>query len=70
MYLGEIFGVEGKLYPPAGPQRGEAMKWIVWGNVSLAETAGRLSALLPSDSDGAVREHLTFVMSTNTQTQN
>lgn len=57
MYLGEIFGVEAKLYPLAGPQRGEAMKWIVWGNVSLAETAGRLSALLPSDSDGAVQSN-------------
>jgi glutathione S-transferase len=55
MYLGELFGVEAKLYPPAGPQRGEAMKWIVWGNVSLAEAAGRFSALLPSDSDGATQ---------------
>jgi glutathione S-transferase len=55
MYLGELFGVEAKLYPPAGPQRGEAMKWIVWGNVSLAEAAGRLSALLPSDRDGGVQ---------------
>lgn len=57
LYLGELFGVEAKLYPPTGPQRGEAMKWIVWGNVSLAETAGRLSALLPADSDGAVQSN-------------
>lgn len=55
LYLGELFGVRAKLYPPAGPQRGEAMKWIVWGNVSLAETAGRLSTLLPADSNGAVQ---------------
>ena len=54
MYLGEVFGVEAKLYPPLGSQRGEAMKWIVWGNVTLAEAGGRLSALLPSNSDGGV----------------
>jgi glutathione S-transferase len=57
LYLGELFGVEAKLYPPAGPQRGEAMKWIVWGNVSLAEAAGRLSALMSADSDGAVQSN-------------
>jgi len=57
LYLGELFGVEAKLYPPAGVQRGEAMKWIVWSNVSLAEAAGRLSALLPSDSDGVVQSN-------------
>jgi glutathione S-transferase len=54
MYLGEVFGVEANLYPALSPQRGEAMKWIVWGNMALAEAAGRLSALLPSDSDGGV----------------
>ena len=43
MYLGEQFGVEKKLYPAPGPKRGEAMKWIVWSNVTLASrfTAGR-----------------------------
>jgi glutathione S-transferase len=35
MYLGETFGVDKGLYPATGPKRGEAMKWIVWGNVSL-----------------------------------
>jgi glutathione S-transferase len=54
MYLGEVFGVDVQLYPALGPQRGEAMKWIVWGNVMLAEAGGRLSALLPADSDGGV----------------
>lgn len=54
MYLGEVFGVDANLYPALGSQRGEAMKWIVWGNVALAEAGGRLSALLPSDSDGGV----------------
>ena len=37
MYLGEQFGVEKKLYPAPGPQRGEAMKWIVWNNVTLGD---------------------------------
>jgi glutathione S-transferase len=37
MYLGEVFGVEKKLYPAPGPKRGEAMKWIVWTNVTLGE---------------------------------
>ena len=30
------------------------MKWIAWGNVVLAEAAGRLSASLPADNNGAV----------------
>lgn len=38
MYLGEQFGVEKKLYPPAGPKRGEAMKWITWTNVTLGDS--------------------------------
>lgn len=54
MYLGETFGVEAGLYPGPGPARGEAMKWITWSNVTLAEAGGRLSASLPSGSTGAV----------------
>jgi glutathione S-transferase len=54
MYLGEVFGIAAGLYPAAIPQRGEAMKWIVWGNVCLAEAAGRYSAALPPDQTGAV----------------
>jgi glutathione S-transferase len=42
MYLGETFGVDAKIYPAPGPKRGEAMKWIVWANVTLAEAATRL----------------------------
>jgi glutathione S-transferase len=42
MYLGEQFGVAKKLYPEPGPRRGEAMKWIVWTNVTLMETFGRI----------------------------
>jgi glutathione S-transferase len=41
MYLGETFGVEKRLYPAAGPQRGLAMKWIVWTNVTLGDAIGR-----------------------------
>jgi glutathione S-transferase len=41
MYLGEMFGVDKKLYPPAGPKRGEAMKWIVWANVTLGDAVSR-----------------------------
>jgi glutathione S-transferase len=41
MYLGEMFGVDKKLYPPPGPKRAEAMKWIVWTNVTLGEAVNR-----------------------------
>lgn len=40
-YLGETFGVEKGFYPPPGRKRGEALKWIVWANVSLAEATSR-----------------------------
>jgi glutathione S-transferase len=52
MYLGEVFGVDANLYPALGPKRGEAMKWIVWSNVTLAEPAGRLFASLPPEKQG------------------
>lgn len=42
MYLGEAFGVEKGLYPAPGPHRGEAMKWIVWANVSMGDALGRV----------------------------
>lgn len=41
MYLGETFGVDRNLYPAPGPKRGEAMKWIVWTNVTLGDAVGR-----------------------------
>jgi len=37
LYLGETFGEKAKLWPAAGPKRGEAMKWVVWTNVSLGD---------------------------------
>jgi len=42
LYLGEVFGVEKKLYPGPGPMRGEAMKWIAWTHVTLGEAVMRL----------------------------
>jgi glutathione S-transferase len=41
MYLGETFGVEKKLWPAAGPSRGEAMKWVAWTNVTFGEAVYR-----------------------------
>ena len=52
MYLGEVFGVDKKLYPIPGPKRGEAMKWIAWSNVTFAEPASRLFASLPPEMQG------------------
>jgi glutathione S-transferase len=52
MYLGEVFGVDAKLYPAPSPQRGEAMKWIAWANVTLAEAANRLFQSLPPEQQG------------------
>ena len=52
MYLGEVFGVDAKLYPALSPQRGEAMKWITWSNVTLAEPANRLFQSLSPEKQG------------------
>jgi glutathione S-transferase len=41
LYLGETFGVDEGLWPAPGPKRAEAMKWVVWANVSFGETIGR-----------------------------
>jgi glutathione S-transferase len=41
LYLGEVFGVDKGLYPPAGPRRGDLMKWVVWSNVSLGDAVRR-----------------------------
>jgi glutathione S-transferase len=42
LYLGEVFGVEKKLFPGPGPKRGEAMKWIIWTHVTLGDAVMRL----------------------------
>lgn len=41
IYLGETFGVDKGLFPAPGPKRGEALKWLVWSNVSLGEAVSR-----------------------------
>lgn len=41
LYLGEIFGVAKGLYPGPGPERGAAMKWVVWSNVTLGDAFSR-----------------------------
>lgn len=55
LYLGDLYGVERGLYPPQGPQRGAAMKWVVWGNMCLADAAGKLSAAVPEGAEGGVQ---------------
>ena len=42
LYLGEVFGVEKGLYPPPGIQRGNAMKWTVWGSVTFMPAASKV----------------------------
>ncbi|MFV8756136.1 glutathione S-transferase family protein [Nannocystaceae bacterium ST9] len=54
IYLGEAFGVDAGLFPGPGPERGEAIKWIVWASVTLAEAAGRLASSTPHGSEGGV----------------
>ena len=41
IHLGETFGVERGLFPPPGLERAEALKWLVWANVSLGGAVGR-----------------------------
>ena len=41
IHLGETFGVEKKLFPAPGVRRAEALKWLVWTNVSLGEALSR-----------------------------
>ena len=43
IYLGETFGVDRGLFPAPGPRRGEAMKWIVWTNVTLGDAVMRFT---------------------------
>eukprot|EP00245_Coleochaete_scutata_P018419 TRINITY_DN9561_c0_g3_i1.p1 TRINITY_DN9561_c0_g3~~TRINITY_DN9561_c0_g3_i1.p1 ORF type:complete len:197 (-),score=35.01 TRINITY_DN9561_c0_g3_i1:178-768(-) len=56
MYLGEMFGVEKQLYPAPGPKRGEAMKWIVWANVTLGQPVYQLFGLQKSDNEAAKKK--------------
>jgi glutathione S-transferase len=41
IHLGETYGVAKKLFPEPGLARAEAIKWLVWCNVSLGEAVSR-----------------------------
>jgi glutathione S-transferase len=52
IYLGEMFGTAKKLWPEPGPRRGEAMKWVVWTNVTVGEAMfrrGRAGDWVPAE---------------------
>jgi glutathione S-transferase len=57
IYLGEMFGTDKKLWPAAGPKRGEAMKWVVWTNVTLGDAVYRVGRntgnWVPADQQNA-----------------
>ena len=54
-YLGETFGVDKGLYPAPGKKRGEALKWLVWANVSLVEAVVRWQRNTSERSPAALR---------------
>ena len=58
IYLGETFGVERGLFPTPGPRRGEAMKWIVWTNVTMGDAATRLGRAVEADRDYGIAESM------------
>lgn len=41
IHLGETFGVDKGLFPAPGLARAEALKWIIWCSVALAEANSR-----------------------------
>jgi len=57
IYLGEMFGTDKKLWPAAGPKRGEAMKWVVWSNVTFGDAVYRIGRntgkWVPADQQNA-----------------
>jgi len=57
LHLGETFGVERDLFPPPGLERAEALKWVVWANVSLGGAVARFFAntaeQIPADQRNA-----------------
>jgi glutathione S-transferase len=56
-YLGETFGVEKKLFPAPGVERGQALQWLAWMNVSLGVAVSRFlqntSEQIPADMRNA-----------------
>ncbi len=55
-YLGETFGVEKGLYPAPGRERGNALKWLVWTNVTLAGAVYRWQSNEGDRADAARKE--------------
>jgi len=41
IHLGETFGVEKNLFPPPGLDRAEAIQWMAWLHVTVADAFGR-----------------------------
>lgn len=60
IYLGETFGVDAGLWPAPGPERGQALKWVAWGSVSLHAAGGRIGEQLPKEHPGAADEAITM----------
>lgn len=61
IYLGETFGVERGLFPAPGPQRAQAIQWIVWNNATLNEAVQR--AILSASSPCVPKERQNEAMS-------
>lgn len=57
LYLGERYGVDKGLYPPANMERAEALKWMCWGSVTVHDAVSRLlrntSDRFPADEKNA-----------------
>src|SRR5262245_24640277 len=37
LFLGETYGADKKLFPKSGAEHAEALKWMCWSSVTLAE---------------------------------
>jgi glutathione S-transferase len=57
IYLGETYGVDKGLYPPAGLKRAEVLKWMVWANVGFYDPMSRwmrnTSSYIPAEQHNA-----------------
>jgi glutathione S-transferase len=57
IYLGETYGVDKGLYPPAGLKRAETLKWVVWANVGfldpLSRWAHNTASYIPAEQHNA-----------------
>lgn len=57
LYLAEEYGVDAGLFPPSGIRRAQAVQWMVWAQVTLAEAVQRygrnVSPLVPAEQHNA-----------------